>query len=178
MQAHASSMRWNIAQGERGIVPRRIGRNHNSRHRQERRVRRAPSSPCWVRRRTAVLLQDFARWCALQVVDLWDAPDVVSGISHDRRRDPASWMRRMRRRRRRGRRMRRMRAAAWAASRSAREAARVARSAREAARVARSARVASRCEVGVDRCGEVGAGGETSATVRGSTEQSGGVSHE
>ena len=27
--------------------------------------------------RTAALLQDFARWCALQVVDLWDAPDVV-----------------------------------------------------------------------------------------------------
>ena len=27
--------------------------------------------------RTTTLLQDFARWCALQVVDLWDAPDVV-----------------------------------------------------------------------------------------------------
>ena len=28
-------------------------------------------------KQTAVLLQDFARWCALQVIDLWDAPDVV-----------------------------------------------------------------------------------------------------
>jgi hypothetical protein len=27
--------------------------------------------------KTNALLQDFARWCALQVIDLWDAPDVV-----------------------------------------------------------------------------------------------------
>jgi hypothetical protein len=27
--------------------------------------------------RTTTLLRDFARWCALQVIDLWDAPDVV-----------------------------------------------------------------------------------------------------
>ena len=26
---------------------------------------------------TAALLRDFARWCALQVIDLWDAPQVV-----------------------------------------------------------------------------------------------------
>ena len=35
----------------------------------------------WVVLREAVLpketLREFARWCALQVIDLWDAPDVV-----------------------------------------------------------------------------------------------------
>jgi predicted TIM-barrel fold metal-dependent hydrolase len=82
--------------------------------------------------KTNALLQDFARWCALQVIDLWDAPDVVrqylttgdESLSEAAREAAAA---------------KASDAAAWAAEAAAKASDAAARGARVAARAARAA---------------------------------------